>query len=113
MTQNLRHAKLGVISFGLAIGVTWAISIALLAVMCLEVALPAGGRIVVRCDRGQWQLQAYGTKIRIEPAPWAFLRNPTADAGELAPAYIQFALLRDALELIRSRGDWVDPLGDG
>ncbi|WP_089945504.1 histidine phosphotransferase family protein [Litoreibacter albidus] len=71
--------------------------IALLAVMCLEVALPAGGRIVVRCDRGQWQLQAYGTKIRIEPAPWAFLRSPTADAGELAPAYIQFALLRDAL----------------
>lgn len=33
MKQNLRHAKLGVISFGLAVGSTWAISIALLAVM--------------------------------------------------------------------------------
>ena len=33
MDQHLRHAKLGVISFGLAIGVTWALSVAFLAVM--------------------------------------------------------------------------------
>lgn len=33
MDRHLRHAKLGVISFGLAIGVTWAFSVAFLAVM--------------------------------------------------------------------------------
>ncbi len=33
MNAHLKHAKLGVISFGLAIGVTWALSVAFLAVM--------------------------------------------------------------------------------
>ena len=33
MNQKLGHAKLGVISFGLAVGVTWAISVVFLAVM--------------------------------------------------------------------------------
>ena len=33
MDRHLRHAQLDVISFGLAIGVTWAISVAFLAVM--------------------------------------------------------------------------------
>ena len=71
--------------------------IALLAVLCLEVALPAGGKIVLRCDRGHWQMQAYGNKIRFDANPWGILSNSTADATELQPAHIQFALLRDAL----------------
>jgi hypothetical protein len=33
MDHHLAHARLGVISFGLAIGLTWALSVVLLAVM--------------------------------------------------------------------------------
>lgn len=33
MDRKLGHARLGVISFGLAIGLTWALSVAFLAVM--------------------------------------------------------------------------------
>ena len=71
--------------------------IALLAVLCLEVTLPAGGKIVLRCDRGQWQMQAYGSKIRFDPATWNLLINPAPDASELQPSQVQFILLRDAL----------------
>lgn len=71
--------------------------IALLAILCLEVALPAGGKIVVRCDRGQWQMQAYGSKIRFETNPWGVLSTSAIDTNDLMPAHIQFALLRDAL----------------
>lgn len=71
--------------------------IALLAILCLEITLPAGGKIVVRCDRGQWQMQAYGSKIRFDANPWDILSSNRIDASELEPAHIQFALLRDAL----------------
>jgi len=33
MVRHLKHARLGVISFGLAIGLTWAFTVAFLAVM--------------------------------------------------------------------------------
>lgn len=71
--------------------------IALLAVLCLEVALPAGGKIVLRCDRGQWQMQAYGSKIRFDPLAWNLLIKRTADPTDMQPAHVQFLLLRDAL----------------
>ena len=71
--------------------------IALLGVLCLEVTLPAGGKIVVREDRGQWQMQSYGTKIRFDDTPWALLSGTAVELDDLQPAHIQFALLRDAL----------------
>lgn len=71
--------------------------IALLAVLCLEVTLPAGGKIVLRCDRGQWQMQAYGSKIRFDTSVWNLLSSSSADTANIQPAHVQFILLRDAL----------------
>ncbi|RLJ41718.1 histidine phosphotransferase ChpT [Litoreibacter meonggei] len=71
--------------------------IAFLAVLCLEAALPAGGKIVLRCDRGRWQMQAYGSKIRFDPAPWNLLSSNMPDTSEFQPAHVQFILLRDTL----------------
>ncbi|EPX79049.1 histidine phosphotransferase family protein [Litoreibacter arenae] len=71
--------------------------IALLGVLCLETALPAGGKIVLRCDRGSWQMQAYGEKIRVEPEVWSVLMPKATKAGDLSAAQVQFILLRDAL----------------
>lgn len=71
--------------------------IALLAVLCLEVTLPAGGKIVLRCDRGQWQMQAYGSKIRFEPEAWSLLNHSNTALGDLMPSHVQFVLLRGAL----------------
>ncbi|MEP3346009.1 MAG: histidine phosphotransferase family protein [Litoreibacter sp.] len=72
--------------------------VALLGVLCLEVVLPAGGKIVVREDRGQWQMQAYGTKIRVEENPWSRLNGAVIDVDDIQPAHIQFVLLREALD---------------
>ncbi|SFR48764.1 histidine phosphotransferase family protein [Litoreibacter janthinus] len=71
--------------------------IALLAVMCLEVALPAGGKIVLRCDRSNWQLQAYGEKIRFDPEAWSLLMPTTPVPTDIPASQVQFLLLRDAL----------------
>ncbi|PTX55865.1 histidine phosphotransferase ChpT [Litoreibacter ponti] len=70
--------------------------LALLAVLCLEVTLPLGGQIVVRCERDQWQMQAYGEKIRYDDDVWATLNSSLR--GALAPAHVQFILLREALD---------------
>lgn len=69
--------------------------LALLAVLCMEVTLPLGGQVVVRCERSQWQMQAYGEKIRYEQEVWGVLSGQRTDA--LAPAHVQFLMLRDAL----------------
>lgn len=66
----------------------------LLALMCLETALPWGGRVLVcRGDTG-WRLVAEGDRIKIDPALWARLDTSQADRlPEPAPSEVHFALL--------------------
>jgi len=70
--------------------------LACLGFLCLETALTQGGSI--RLERGQarWSLTATGPKLRVDPALWELLSNPTARA-EVSPATVQFALLRDEM----------------
>jgi len=69
----------------------WAIRMIFLSIQCLETAMPYGGRIEIYCDNGNWTLKGHSEKVNVDPALWDLLAG--ADAQELAPAHVQFALL--------------------
>lgn len=87
------------------------VKLLLLAVMCLETALPWGGRVLVcRTDSG-WRLVGEASRTRADPALWCWLggdhppRVPT-------PAEVQFALLATEAEVQGRRLGWeVDESG--
>lgn len=68
---------------------------AFLALMCLETALPFGGRITVERRDGRWQIEGAGDKLRIEDEVWNWLA--TGPRAELTPARVHFALLPEAV----------------
>lgn len=70
----------------------------LLGVLCLETALPAGGRISIQSERGQWQMQAYGDKIRFDQSVWSVLSGQST--AEVEPSQIQFTLMHSALDTL-------------
>lgn len=64
----------------------------LLAVMCLESALPWGGRVLI-CRGGEgWRLVAEAQRTRPEPELWALLNGGGSSAG-IAPADVHFTML--------------------
>ena len=66
-----------------------------LAIMCAEAALPMGGEISVSCDRGNWQIQAYGkAKIKFEKEIWKLLNAPMP--SDVPSSKVQFLLLGEA-----------------
>lgn len=68
--------------------------VALLALMCMETALPQGGEIIINEERGNWQLQAYGPTVRYDPEIWPILTRGSEEP--LASGQVQFLLLQDA-----------------
>jgi len=67
------------------------VKLCFLLLMCLETALPYGGRIVVEQSGGGWQLLAEATRTRIDAGLWARLADRDASA-DLQPSQVQFAL---------------------
>jgi histidine phosphotransferase ChpT len=65
--------------------------LALLCVLCLESALPWGGRIAVQRRGLLWRLVAESTKFRDLAPLWAMFDAGVPDA-EIAAADVQFAL---------------------
>lgn len=66
----------------------------LLALMCLETALPWGGRVVVSRVAAGWQLVAAAPRTRCDDGMWAWLSSaPAAEKTLPAPAHVQFPLL--------------------
>ena len=65
---------------------------AFLALLCVEGALPAGGRIEIERADGAWQVRAEGARLRIAEEAWAHLDGggPMPDAA----THVHFALLR-------------------
>ncbi|HEY0275578.1 MAG TPA: histidine phosphotransferase family protein [Paenirhodobacter sp.] len=65
-----------------------------LAVLCLEPALPRGGKVIVTCDSATglpvWTIRGSSARTRFEPELWA---NLDGQRGRLAPSEVQFALL--------------------
>lgn len=67
----------------------------LLSLLCLETALPWGGRVLaVRGDHG-WRVVAECTRSRQDPALWAWL-DGSAPPRPPAPSEVQFPLLAEA-----------------
>lgn len=63
-----------------------------LSLMCLETAMPFGGRIEV-AERGETvDITGYADKFKIDDALWALARGEPSDA-QLRPAQVQFGLL--------------------
>lgn len=70
------------------------VKLAFLALLCLETALPFGGRIAARPDAGGWRIEATGERLKPDGAPWERLGARPSD-GPLAAAHVQFALLAE------------------
>lgn len=63
----------------------------ILAVMCLESAMPWGGRAIVLRDGARWRLVADCARAKLDPGLWAWLDEDRSHAP--APSDVHFALL--------------------
>ena len=66
-----------------------------LMLLCLETALPYGGKIVVERSAQRWLLRATAAKLQVDPALWDCLVNPVT--AEIGPAQVQFLLVPDEI----------------
>jgi histidine phosphotransferase ChpT len=65
---------------------------ALLAVQCLEAALPSGGQVRVSHNpAGTWRIEGWGKRLRPDPEAWAVLSGQSV--AILPPGQVQFLLL--------------------
>lgn len=62
----------------------------LLALMCLETAMPWGGNTVARRHGGGWQIAGMSERIQIDPGLWERFGTP---ADPLAAGQVHFALI--------------------
>ena len=68
------------------------VRMAFLSLLCLENAMPYGGRVEISQSEDQWLLHGHADKLNIDVGLWDILA--TRDAPEdLRPAQVQFALL--------------------
>jgi len=67
---------------------------ALLAVMCVETALPLGGDIEISLTGTVWTIQARHDRLTLDPDLWVPLSKNLAPET-LSPAQVHFALLPD------------------
>lgn len=85
---------------------------ALLAVMCVETALPVGGDIIVTLDDAGWSVQAKHDRLNLDPALWVPLSKGQCP-DDLSAAKVHFGLLPEmAAEASRTLtmthgADWV------
>ena len=68
------------------------VRLAFLAILCMETAMPYGGRIDVTSEGGKWMLNGTADRINVDPDLWALLSG-TAASSKLLPSHVQFALL--------------------
>ncbi len=69
-----------------------AVRLAFLALLCVEAAMPYGGRIEISQTDGQWLLHGHADKLNIDNTLWEILATKEAPS-DLSPAQVQFALL--------------------
>lgn len=65
--------------------------LAFLLIQCFETAMPFGGVVDVRAERGRWRLTGTARKLRVDERVWGVLSEK---AGSVAatPAQVHFAL---------------------
>ncbi len=80
------------------------IRMVMLALMCLETAMPWGGRVIVLHRMPGWQLVADSDRMRPDPDLWAWLGQ--GQPRPPAPSEVQFALLAEAARAANRRLSW-------
>jgi histidine phosphotransferase ChpT len=73
-----------------------AVKLSFLLLLCVETALPYGGRVRVVADGAGWLIEAEATKLKIDHDLWEVLSNPAAGA-RIGPAQVHFALVPEEL----------------
>ncbi|WP_428925276.1 histidine phosphotransferase family protein [Marinibacterium sp. SX1] len=68
------------------------VRLALLAVQCLETAMPYGGTIRVDRPGPGWSVTGEAERLVLDPALWSGLTDPDIQA-EITPALVQFGLM--------------------
>ncbi|MEM8728583.1 MAG: histidine phosphotransferase family protein [Pseudomonadota bacterium] len=71
------------------------VRLVLLAVQCLETALPYGGVIKIQKTGGDWNITGAAERMVVDDTLWRGLTDESA-ATEITPALVQFALLPGA-----------------
>lgn len=83
------------------------VRLVMLALMCLETAMPWGGRVLLLHTRPGWRLIAESDRMRPDPALWAWLDgDPDGPARAPSPSEVQFALLAEAAGQAGRRLTW-------
>lgn len=70
----------------------------ILALMCLETAMPWGGRVLICRGARGWRLVAEATRVKVDAQLWGWLglvpeRGRPGQLPDLAPSEVQFGLL--------------------
>ncbi len=68
------------------------VRLAFLAILCMETAMPYGGRISILNPDGEWCLKGAADRINVDADLWSFLSG-TKSGSDLQPSQVQFALL--------------------
>lgn len=76
----------------------------MLAMMCLESALPWGGTVTALHDGGRWRLAGQAERVKQDPGLWAWLGGGAARTP--APSEVHFALLSQALVGANRQPEW-------
>jgi len=113
--SRMSRAEVGAILDGLAPGaralVSWQptgalprdeVRLALLLLMCLETTLPYGGGVTFARDGDAWAIRAEAGRMALDEALWAIAAG-RAQAAEMTPRNVQFALVPGALATLGRR----------
>ena len=85
------------------------VKLVFLLVLCLESALPYGGRIGIERSSSRWLLTGSAARLNIVPELWACLVDPAAPA-DIGPAQVQFLLVPE--EIARQHRRLTTELGE-
>lgn len=69
-----------------------AVRLVFLGILCLENAMPFGGRISLDCASGEWTLEGIADRLNIDDSIWPLLLGGDIPKT-LQPAHVQFALM--------------------
>jgi histidine phosphotransferase ChpT len=76
--------------------------LAFLVILCLESALPWGGKVLVTRTDGRWNLMGTAERLKIDELLWEVVANPQYDT-KMSASNVQFALVQPAARAIERR----------
>lgn len=82
------------------------VQMVILAIMCLESAMPWGGRVMVVRNGPGWRMVGEAERLKPEPALWAWLDPTDANLPQPPSAKVHFALLAEAARAAGRRITW-------